>query len=200
MGTTSQQPADRRVGPALSGVTEESGLDRDEVFHVLRNRRRRFAIHHLKRDPEPVDVGDLATQVAAWENDVPAEEVTSKQRRRVYNALKQTHIPKLTETGLLREERNEVELTDEAEKLDIYLELVPEKDIRWSEYYLGLAAVGLAALAVIGFDVGPFAVIADIAAGVFLGVALLVSAVVHYRYQHVGLVGGDERPPELRGE
>ena len=202
MGTSTQsQTENSAVG--LQGVEDdaESGLNRDELFHVLRNQRRRFAIHHLKHDRGPVDVGELATQVAAWENGITIEEVTSTQRRRVYNALKQTHVPELDETGLIEEDRGEVVLTDEAEQLDMYLELVPERDIRWSEYYLGLGAVGLALLTITGLDFGPFAMLSNVATGVFLSVALVVSAVAHhYYYTNMHLVGGEEKPPELRGD
>jgi len=202
MGTALQSQTETEPidSEGLADATEQ-GPDRDELFHVLRNQRRRFAIHYLKRDPDPVDVGDLATQVAAWENDVSVEAVTSKQRRRVYNALKQTHVPELNETGLIEEDRGEVVLTDQAEQLDMYLELVPEKDIRWSEYYIGLGAVGMAVLTVTGLDFGPFAMLPDIATGVFLAVSLIISAVVHhYYYSNVHLLGGNEKPPELRGD
>ena len=203
MSTTTPQsteaPAD---GEQSTGAepTETDGIDRDELFHILRNERRRFALHHLKHEAESVDVGELATQVAAWENEVPVEEVTSKQRRRVYNALQQTHVPELEETGVVDVERREVQLTDRAEKLDIYLEVVPGKDVPWSEYYLALGAVSVALLTAIALNVGPFAAVLDIAAGVFVGVALFVSACAHYYYQHASLLGEREVPPELRGE
>jgi len=199
MGTTSQQPTDSTVRPTRS---DDVGLepDRDEMFHVLRNQRRRYAIHYLKYSSEPVDVGDLATQIAAWENEIPVEMVTSKQRRRVYNSLKQTHIPNLVENDFVEEERGAVVLTEQAEKLDIYLELVHEKDIPWSEYYLGIGTVGLATLVVAGLDLGPFAALSEGAVGVFLAVTVLVSALVHYYHQHQSLVGDEEKPPELRGE
>jgi hypothetical protein len=202
MGTTSQtQTNSSTVSPGDSDAEDDAGPDRDELFHVLRNRRRRYAIHHLKRDRGPVDVGELATQVAAWENRVTIEEVTSTQRRRVYNALKQTHLPELNRTDLVEEDRGEVVLTDQAERLDMYLELVPERDIQWSEYYLGLGAVGLAVLTVAGLNVGPFGALPDIAVGVFLAVSLVVSSVAHYYfYQNTQLLGGSEKPPELRGE
>jgi len=200
MGTASK-PQDNAVGPSGGEDEPDPGPDRDEMFHVLRNQRRRFAIHHLKRDGGPVDVGDLATQVAAWENRVPVEEVTSTQRRRVYNALKQTHIPELDDTGVVEEERGEVVLTDQAAQLDMYLELVPEKDIRWSEYYIGLGAVGLGVLTVAWLDVGPFGLLPDIATGLFLAVSLLVSAVAHHAYYANSQIGdGEEKPPELRDD
>lgn len=203
MGTSLEsQQGSSTVSPETSDTEARVGPDRDELFHVLRNRRRRYAIHHLKvnEGSEPVGVGELATQIAAWENGVTVDEVTSTQRRRVYNALKQTHLPELDRTDLVKEDRGDLVLTDQAEQLDMYLELVPEKDIQWSEYYLGLGAAGLAVTTVAWLDVGPFAVFPDIAAGVFLTVALVISAVAHYYfYQHASLLGRSEKPPELRG-
>jgi DNA-binding transcriptional ArsR family regulator len=187
----------RPAGGDRSRTSTDATPSRDELFHVLRNRRRRFAIHHLKRTDEPVDVGDLATQVAAWENEVPVDGVTSTQRRRVYNALQQTHIPELEETGIVETERREVELSDYAEKLDIYMEVVPGNDIPWSEYYLGLGAVGTAAVAVTWLDVGPFALVPDATVGLFLAVALVVSALANYFLQHPSLVGETTEPPEV---
>ncbi len=170
----------------------------DELFHVLRNQRRRFVLHHLKRTEEPVDVGDLATQVAAWENEVGRDEVTSQQRRRVYNALQQTHIDELDDTGLVDVDRREVSLSADAADLDIYFEVVAGRDVPWSEYYLALGAVGTAALAAAWLDVGPLGLLPDAALGAFLAAALLVSACANYYRQRRNRVGGTEKPPELR--
>lgn len=172
---------------------------RDEFFHVLRNQRRRFAIHYLKNVGEPVDVGDLATQVAAWENDVSVEEVTSEQRRRVYNALQQTHVPELDDTGIVETERREVELTAQAMDLDVYLEMVPGPDIPWSQYYLALGLIGAVITTLTTFNVGPLGAIPDLSAAVFLTVALLLSALANYYFQHGKRLGAHEKPPELRG-
>jgi DNA-binding transcriptional ArsR family regulator len=200
MSTTLSQSTGEYGGPGADEVEErERGeVGRDELFHILRNQRRRFALHHMRHHDGPVDVGDLATQIAAWENEITVGEVSSDQRRRVYNALQQTHVPGLEEAGVVDVDRREVELTDRAEKLDIYLEVVPGRDIPWSEYYLGLGAVALAALVAVGLNVGPFAGVPDIAAGVFVTVAFLVSACANYYHQHESLVGASERPPELR--
>jgi DNA-binding transcriptional ArsR family regulator len=192
-------------GPdAESGTSDEGddsvGIGRDDLFHLLRNRRRRFALHYLKHSEDTVDVGDLATQVAAWENEVAVEQVTSKQRRRVYNALQQTHVPELEDTGVVDVERREVALTDRAEELDIYLEVVPERDIPWSEYYLALGAVSLATLVVVWLNIGVFAAVSGIAAGMFVAVAFLVSAAANFYLRQESLIGSHERPPELRGE
>ena len=192
---STQQP-----DPTRDESTQPPDPTRDELFHVLRNRRRRYAIHHLKHADDPVDVGDLATQIAAWENDVPTDAVTSKQRRRVYNALQQTHVPELDDTGLVETERRDVELTDRAAELDVYLELVDGRDVPWSEYYLGVGAFGAAATAATALNVGPFAAIPDASAAVFLTVAVLVSACANHYYQGTNRLGEREKPPELRGE
>lgn len=199
MSTTIPQSVESG-GPYAEETPGEPTIDRNDLFHILRNQRRRFALHHLKHRENAVDVGDLATQIAAWENEVSVEQVTSKQRRRVYNALQQTHVPELEETGLVEVDRREVELTDRVEELDIYLEVVPRRDIPWSEYYLALGGGSLAFLSAVGLGVGPFAVIPGAAAGVFVTVAFLVSACANYYFQHQSLLGGHERPPELRGE
>jgi DNA-binding transcriptional ArsR family regulator len=203
MSTTVQQPSgerpDREEGDT-DARTDPREIERDDLFHLLRNRRRRFALHHLKHTEESVDVGDLATQVAAWENEVSVEEVTSKQRRRVYNALQQTHVPELEDTGVVDVDRREVALTDRAEELDIYLEVVPERDIPWSEYYLALGAVSLATLVVVWLNLGPFAAVPGTAAGMFVTVAFLASATANYYVRHESLIGSHELPPELRGE
>lgn len=196
MSTTPDDPTTK----STLGPNDDAGPTRDELFHVLRNRRRRYAIHHLKRADEPVDVGELATQVAAWENDVAPDAVTSRQRRRVYNALQQTHVPELDDVGLVETDRRDVELTDRAADLDVYLELVDGRDIPWSEYYLGIGALGAAVTAVTALDVGPFVGVPDVGAAVFLSVAVLVSACANLYYQHGTQLGEQERPPELRGE
>jgi len=200
MGPSSQQQLSRDDDTETSDDNTDTGPSRDELFHVLRNHRRRFVLHHLKHQDEPVDIGDLATQVAAWENNTMADDVTSTQRRRVYNSLQQTHIPKLNETNIADTERRTVELTDHAAQLDIYLEVVPGKDIPWSEYYLAIGGIGLAGITVMWLDIGPFAIFPDITAGIFLGIALMISAVVHYYNQHNDLIGETEKPPELREE
>jgi DNA-binding transcriptional ArsR family regulator len=198
MSSATQAPDDTVGTESTAGTPDRPS--RDDLFHVLRNRRRRFAIHHLKHTEESVEVGDLATQVAAWENGVGAEEVTSRQRRRVYNALQQTHLPELEDTGIVEVDRREVELSDYAEELDLYLEVVPGDDIPWSEYYLGLGALGTTGVAVTYLDVGAFAGVPDVAAGAFLAAALVISALANYYLQHPSLIGDADEPPELRDE
>ncbi|RLM50312.1 hypothetical protein [Halorubrum sp. Atlit-28R] len=129
---------------------DAAGPSRDEVFSALSNARRRNVIKYLKTNGSEARVRDIAEQLAAWENDVEINEVTYKQRKRVYTALHQSHLPKLAESGFIDYERDRglVSLTEESRQLEVYLEVVSENEILWSEYYVGLAAVcGLLAAA-----------------------------------------------------
>lgn len=201
MGTvTHHRSDDASDSEDVDESTHDTEPTRDELFHVLRNQRRRFAIHHLKRSKEPVDVGDLATQVAAWENDVTVEDVTSEQRRRVYNALQQTHVPELDDTGLVETSRREVELTERAEDLDVYLEMVPGEDVPWIQYHLGIAGLGVAITTAVTLDAGPFAAVSAGNVAVFFAVVVLVSAAANYYVQHENRLGANDAPPEIRGE
>jgi hypothetical protein len=131
-------------------TVDEDGPTRDEVFTALSNARRRNVIKHLKENGPDARVRDIAEQLAAWENDVGINEVTYKQRKRVYTALHQSHLPKLAASGFIdyESDRGLVSLTEESRQLEVYLEVVSDNEILWSEYYVGLAVVcGLLATA-----------------------------------------------------
>jgi DNA-binding transcriptional ArsR family regulator len=197
MSSTAEQPVASGDSDGRERSVERPPT-RDELFSVLQNRRRRFAIHHLKQASGPVDVGTLATQVAAWENQVPVERVTAKQRRRVYNALQQTHIPTLEQTGIVTVNRREVSLTDRADESDLYVEIVPGEDIPWSKFYLALGGLGLVLFALVRLGVGPFGAVGDVAVGAFLSIAVLLSAGAHYYYQMGNRLGNAAEPPGVR--
>lgn len=180
--------------------TEDQSIDRDEAFHVLRNQRRRFALHALKQRDEAVELGDLAEQVAAWEYDVEPDGLTAQQRKRVYNSLLQTHVPELEETGLVEYDRGTTELTDRAEEIDVYLEVVSGRDVPWSSYYLALSAVCSALLAAVWLGAPVVGAISDIGVAMFTAVTFGVSAVAHVAVQRETRIGEAEEPPELRGE
>ena len=95
--TMPEDSADADTSTALS----DAGLSKGEIFDVLRNQRRRFVLQYLKRKGEPVELGDLATQVASWEYRTPCEEVSSEQRKRVYTTLQQTHLPRMSEAQII---------------------------------------------------------------------------------------------------
>ncbi|SDG02597.1 hypothetical protein SAMN04488067_1137 [Halorubrum xinjiangense] len=161
--------------------SEENGPSRDEVFTALSNRRRRNVITYLKEHGDDARVRDIAEQLAAWENDLDVNEVTYKQRKRVYTALHQSHLPKLAASGFIdyESDRGIVSLTEESRRLDVYLEVVSENEILWSEYYVGLAVVcgllgGAAAIGTV-----PFASVSGYAYSVLFAALFGVSGLIH---------------------
>ncbi|MFB6106237.1 MAG: hypothetical protein ABEJ70_04615 [Halobacteriaceae archaeon] len=121
------EPAVRSSSDVTVGPLE--GVPLDVTYDLLRNRRRRLVLHHLVDAPgNRSDIGDLATQLAAWENDEPLEAVTSTERKRTYNTLQQTHLPKLAEAGIVDYDRNRgtVVLESEPRHLRIFLEFLPK--------------------------------------------------------------------------
>lgn len=161
--------------------------DKDEVFSLLSNHRRRYTIQFCKQEERPVTLSDLAEQVAAWEEEKPVPELTSAERKRVYTSLQQTHLPTLADSGMIEYEDHEIELTDAANELDVYMDVVPEDSIPWGIYYLGLSAIGSLVLAGVWFDILPTDPVPALG-WAFLVVALFAcSAAAHvytsHRYQ-----------------
>lgn len=152
----------------------------DAVFEVLSNARRREVIRAL-REREEVPLGQLAEQVAAWENDTTVQGVTYDQRKRVYTALQQSHLPKMDEAGAVQfdKDRGTVEPAQDIAEFDIYLEVVPGTELPRSEYYVALGAVGLALAAVVAMHVYPFTLVADLAWAAMPVVAFGLSSLVH---------------------
>lgn len=192
--STTQQSAG---GP--SPDEPEPALSTDDVFELLSNQRRRYALHHLQQNGEKSDLGDISEHVASWENHITVPEVSSAERKRVYTSLQQFHLPKLDEKGIVEfdERAGTVELTEQAKDLDVYLEVVRGKDIPWSQYYLGLSAVNAALIAAVLVGAPPFSMLPDLAWGAFAVTTMLVSAVVHTYYNSAMRLGAMERPPEI---
>jgi len=119
-----------------------------EVFDVLSNRRRRYALYALLNDGETT-IGSLADRIAAWENDCAVADVTPAERKRVYTALQQSHVPKLERLGLVDfdADSGRISPTDVTADVDAYLDVVDEPRQSWTRFCVGVSAlsVGLAA-------------------------------------------------------
>lgn len=188
-------------GTSESEIAVEAGAGATttaDVFRILGNRRRRYAIlFFLHCDPTP-DLRDLARKVAAWENEKPADRVTTEERRRVHNALQQFHLPKMDAAGVIEYDptRHAIESTGGVSVARPYLEVVPGTSLPWCLYYLAFGAVGVAlsAAAVVGAIPirGPALALA-------VSVVLVASGAVHahseLRGPRRGVEGdGEDRP------
>jgi hypothetical protein len=155
--------------------------DKGEIFELLSNHRRRYAIRFCKENGSAT-LSELAEHIAALEQDKSLSEITSSERKRVYTSLQQTHLDRLEDAGMIRYDGDEVELTDRAEQLEVYLDIVPEGSVPWSVYYLGLSL--LAAVVVAGVWTGLFPTETFDDTLVTVGVVLVygLSAAVHVVY------------------
>ncbi|WP_435362202.1 DUF7344 domain-containing protein [Haloarchaeobius sp. DFWS5] len=133
---------------------------KDDMFHLLQNRRRRDVLRYLQGVDDPVRMRDIAEQVAAWEHDTTVQRLTSKERQRVYIALYQSHLPALDEQGVIdyNQDRGIVERCELADELDPYLGTpstddeheeveLAETTQNWTRYNLAATGFGVALLA-----------------------------------------------------
>lgn len=175
---------DLRPSTQLPGGAAEP-IPREDIFDVLSNERRRCVLQYLKRqDGRRVELRELVDHVAAWENDTTPDAVGTDERKRVYTALRQAHLPKMEQAGILEYEpmRSEVELTEDASQVQLYLEYVPNRDIPWSDYYLGLSFVGAALVTVVWAGIYPFDGLSGVVLAAIIVAVLAVSGAVH-RYE-----------------
>lgn len=183
----------------LGARTQRNPLSKGEVFEVLRNQRRRYVLQYLKQDGRPVELGDLAQQIAAWEYETTLEGVTPEQRKRVYTTLQQTHLPKMDAAGILRFDAEEgvIEATDRTEDLNIYLEIVPGREIAWRELYLSLGAIACALVAALWLEIYPLTLVSELAWAALISLTVTGTAIAHIYYERNMRLGHGEQPPEL---
>lgn len=159
--------------------SDYQSLSQDTVFDLLSNSRRRFVLHYLERADGPVRLSELAAEIAAIENEVSVDELTSQQRKRTYVSLYQTHIPKLQDAGAVSydAETGRVELAAGAGEIGDYFQQ-QGSDRPWQYYYLLLAGVGLV-LYVLAAVAGVSTAVQFLLGAVILG-AFGVIAAAHY--------------------
>ncbi len=129
---------------ASTGEETASDLPLDQVFEILKNRRRRLVLHYLEEHDGESSLSDLAEHIAAIENDTTIKAISSTQRKRVYVGLYQCHLPKMDDMNIIDFDQNRgtVVLSQNADQVRSYL---GEPDERaWHKMYLGLSLSGAA--------------------------------------------------------
>ena len=101
-------------------------LTADTILELLANRRRRYLLYALRGRDEPIELSTLAETVAAWEHDVPPEEVEKGDYKSVYVSSVQCHVPKLADAGVVdhEESNHSVVLAENFTQLEPYLRVV----------------------------------------------------------------------------
>jgi len=189
----------KQDGTERTGDTgdEGHGVSRDEIFSLLSNHRRRYALHAAKAtEGEEVELSELAEQVAAWENGKPQSEITSTERHRVYTSMQQTHLPTMDRAGIVEYDNGTVEVTEQAQDLEVYMDVVPEQSIPWGQYYLGLSVFSAALLAGVWLGAAPSSV-PGLAWGGLIFALFAGSAVYHVWQSRRMRLGAADTPPEI---
>ena len=164
-------------------ATETTHPSREEVFDAVKNLRRRYVLYYLQRYGGPIDLGELAEQVAAWENDTTVSNVSPGERKSVYSALHQTHLPKLESAGVLRydPDRSLVRATERTERLELQLASDPQTSVPWHRLYLTLATVSLVLLASVWVGLYPFTLLSGVQYALVVIAVFGVTALFHTR-------------------
>lgn len=143
--TTDQSGEGPSPGPDSEPDSESESTDRlplDQVFEILKNKRRRLVLHYLDDNDGESSLSDLAEHIAAIENDTTVKAISSTQRKRVYVGLYQCHLPKMDDMNIIDFDQNRgtVVLSENAEQVKSYLGEPDEFD--WHKVYLGLSVAG----------------------------------------------------------
>lgn len=107
---TERSAADDSEGAEQAGEAtgdEWGAIGLDEIFGLLKNRRRRGVFRYLARESGPVSIGELAEWIAARECGKDVAHVDSAERKRVYVALHQCHLSKMAGASAVTYDRRE---------------------------------------------------------------------------------------------
>lgn len=119
-----------------------NGSVRDEVFTLLSNSRRRSVLYVLYQSDSDLDFSDLVSEVASCETGRPPDELDDEVTQSMYISLYQTHLPKLTEFGLVEydDEERTISLTPRAREAVVSSE--QRRSPKWNRYYAALLVGG----------------------------------------------------------
>lgn len=161
-------------------ANSKTELSQDVVYDILSSPRRRYVLYYLRTVDEPVEITELAKQVAAWENDTAVEDVTDQQHKRVYVSLYQTHIPRLESTQIVDYDKDtgKVALTVGETDIDDYLDH-SEDQIPWQLIYLSLAVASALLVGLALSNIWIFSTVTMTTATVIMVVAFVVTAGIH---------------------
>lgn len=161
-------------------------VSQDTVFDILSNARRRYVLYYLRKAEEPVELGDLARELAAWENETDPAALTDQQQKRVYVSLYQTHIQKLADAGMVDYDKDTgmVSLAEGAQELKGYLgpETETAAPMQWQRWYVAIAVAGGALYGLVALGVPLFNLLPEMVVG--LGILVAFSALTAAHYLH----------------
>lgn len=166
-------------GSGERGDGEEPDVDitSDAVHETLKNERRRMVLGYLSREEGPVSIGDLSEHVAALEMDVQRDQLGSKDRKRAYVGLYQSHLPKMDEWGIVEFDKQDgtIDRGVHFDEVSDYME--PDDDPTAARTVLVAGLVGLATF-LTEVALGEATVISRIVLGASLLVVVVASIAI----------------------
>lgn len=99
-GHSEDTPAPSSTDYSCERTLSPDLLEINHVYSALGHPRRRYLCYTLLEDAE-WPLTDLATKVAAWENDIPESAVSEPQHDEAYVSLYHAHVPKLVDEGVI---------------------------------------------------------------------------------------------------
>ena len=138
-------------GVVSGGKSEREGAEQvavssDDLFELLSNPRRRYVLYYLTKHAAEVDLGTLATQIAAWENDIELSQVSGMERKRVYTSLQQVHLPKMDDSGVVTFDKRSGMISLNVSLTELEFGERYHNEYPWHRYY-ALLSVGNASFA-----------------------------------------------------
>lgn len=129
-------------------------ISADTVHEVLSNSRRRMTLEFLREQGSLThsELSELIAEAETGESPPPRN-----IRRSVYVSLQQTHLPKLDDENIVvrDDSTDDLVLGESVDDVAVYLEVVPERELAWSEFIAGVCMLGV--LLVVAEEVGvPF--------------------------------------------
>lgn len=162
-----------------------------EIFELLSNHRRRYTIEFCKRNGS-TSLSELAEHIAALEQEKSISEITSAERKRVYTSLQQTHLDRLEQANMIQYDGQRIELTDRAQEVEVYLDIVPEGSVSWGHYYFGLSVLAALVVAAVLTEFVPPSLVDESVALVLLTLVYGLSAAAHIIYNRRYRLAGIE--------
>lgn len=184
-------PIDQQVHDVLD-ESDSDTLSLDDAFTILSNQRRRLCLRYLDATDGPVTIGELAEKIAAVENETTVDALSSAERKRVYVALHQYHLPQMDAQHAIRfdKSRGTIEQGEHATALCKYLDLSvthfqiePVASSTRSPYLLGIMGISLLVVGLSQYVTGKFLPVLAVLVSVVvvLGVRSLLSVGDHDR-------------------
>jgi DNA-binding transcriptional ArsR family regulator len=116
-----------RDADSRDAAEQAEALPKDVIFGLLSAERRRRILEYLAEHGDRTTLSDLADHIAALENDADVRMLNSQQRKRVYVALYQCHLPKMDDAEVIayNQSRGTVQRRPNADQLYRYLAVDP---------------------------------------------------------------------------